>query len=146
MKFLPQYLLKSYKKKILNHLVMCTPTVLDKIPIASDGEYCIFFLNIGGGAVWPLGPLLHEAPPPPQKKNSSRIIPCISGKIPASHTLDIGAFMTKHVKIQENTNTNRLGMESECIICIRFYKKKNQTNGEDPPFARVENSLDLFIY
>ena len=52
--FLPQHLLKIYKKKILNHL-NTTPfnspsPDLDKISIASDGEYCINFSKyLGGG-------------------------------------------------------------------------------------------------
>ena len=54
------------------------------------------------------------------------------------------------VKIQENTNTNRLGMESECIICIRFSKtkqKKKTNQGRPPPlsFARGENSLYIYF-
>ena len=86
-----------------------------------------------------------RAPPPPKKKNSSRIIPCISGKTPASHTLNIGAYMTKHVKIHENTNTNRLGMESERIICIRFSKKKPTTR-EDPPPLCKRRKLSIYLF
>ena len=97
----------------------------------------------GGGLVGQLDPS-YTSPPTPQKY-SSRIVPCISGKTPASHTLNIGAFMTKHVKIQENTNTNRLGMESECIICIRFSIKKNNNQGRPPPPLQEEKILSIFI-
>ena len=81
-KFLPQHLLKSYKKKITNHL---NTTPFD----AKRG-------GGGGGAVCCVAP---RTPPTQGKKNSSSIIPCISGKTPAAHTLHIGAFMTKNVKI-----------------------------------------------
>ena len=55
--------------------------------------------------------------------------------------------MTKHVKIQENTNTNRLGMESECIICIRFSKTKQKiiTREDTPPPLQEEKILSIFI-
>ena len=100
----------------------------------------LIFQNIwgGGGCVAP------RTPPTRGKKNSSRIIPCISGKTPASHTytLHIGAFVTikcenfkKKKKKKKNTNTNRLGMDSECIFCTRFSPKiKTQNRGRPPPF------------
>ena len=57
----------------------------------------------------PLGPLLHEV-----KKNFSRINPVYQGKTPASHTLNIRAFMTKKCensrKYQHKSARNGLRM------------------------------------
>ena len=138
-KLLPQHLIKSYKKKNPESLkyvtlkLSKTPTVLFKIPIASDGEYCINFSKYmgGGGCVAP------RTPPTRGKKNSSRIIPCISGETPASHTLHNGAFVTINVKIKKKTKKNqhqsaRNGLRMHLFASV-FPKKLKPQPGKTPP-------------
>ena len=129
------------------------PTVLDKIPIASVGEDCINFFKIGGGGgglVRQLDPsYTSPPPPPPKKKNSSRIIPRISGKTPASHTLNIGAFVTKREnsrKYQHQSASNGIRVHH---LHPFFQKKKNNNNnnnqGRPPSPLQEEKILSLFF-
>ena len=96
-KFLPQHLLKSYKKKNPNHQKLSTVPFNGKKPnsfmyntnIQADknvSEWILHqFVKILGGGLWTMDPLLHGEKTPT----------AYEGKTPASHTLHIRAFMTK---------------------------------------------------
>ena len=64
----PQKLKEKNPESLRYDALLCTPTVLDKIPIASVGEDCInFFQNRGGGLVGQLDPS-YTRPLPPKTK------------------------------------------------------------------------------
>ena len=60
----------------------------------------------------------------------------MKGKLP-HHTLHNGDFMAK-VKFKKIPTTNRLWMDSECIICMCFSKKKKRRG--PPPPMRIGNT------
>ena len=98
------------------------------------------FQNIGGGAVWPPEPLLHEV-----KKNSSRIIPCISGENSCITYPPHRGFHDKKCensrKYQHQSARNGLRMHH----LHPFFQRRNQPGKTPPLFFCKRRKFSIYI-
>ena len=109
--------------------------VLDKIPIASDGEYCINFSKYWGG-----GGCVAPRTPPTREKNSFRITPCISGE---NSCITYPPHRGFHDKKRENSRKHqhqsaRNGLRMNHLHLFFSKKKPNNNPGRHCPLLQEE--------